>query len=618
MKLLPQPQKLCMQEGVFYTNYTSRIVIDSSCGANVFLYAQQLQETVKKWCGLEVAIVRGTGRTGDIVLKQQDVTANGQPCYELYVKEDGICIVGATEELLLNGVQTLRQMYAQSGSAVACLTVEDYPGLPNRGFYHDVTRGRVPKLDELKKLVDTMCYYKLNQLQLYVEHTYLFENISELWRDETPLTAEEIMELDDYCYARHIDLVPSLASFGHLYKLLSTETCKELCERENSTEDAFSFWARMAHHTVNVSNPDSIAWVKQMVEEYMGLFRSNYFNICADETFDLCKGRSKHLVENTNVKDIYTQYVTELSEFLMEKGKTPMYWGDILWDAPEKIQNLPKENICLNWGYLANQREDETRQVSEAGAIQYTCPGVAGWNEWINLFKNCYENITRMCSYAYKYGAIGVLNTDWGDFGHINQPEFSIPGMIYGAAFSWNQEQMSFEETNEAVSVLEYADPTGKLMETLCKANGLKVFNWYDVVKFYEASYLPELGEMTNRKDILCMYLEGGEEAVQTLREVRKEFQMSFRAVDSSKKYMLQKYMVALDAMVIWTRICPLVAKAVYDIGEPKESGVQLAAELETWFYYYKQEWRKVSREGDLARISEVVFWYADMLRKMK
>ena len=81
MKLLPQPQKLCMQDGVFYTDYTSRIVIDSSCGANVLLYAQQLQETVKKWCGLEIAIVRGVGRAGDIVLKQQNVAVNGQACY---------------------------------------------------------------------------------------------------------------------------------------------------------------------------------------------------------------------------------------------------------------------------------------------------------------------------------------------------------------------------------------------------------------------------------------------------------------------------------------------------------------------------------------------------------
>ena len=32
-----------------------------------------------------------------------------------------------------------------------------------------------------------MCRYKLNQLQLYVEHTYLFRDFSEMWRDQTPL-----------------------------------------------------------------------------------------------------------------------------------------------------------------------------------------------------------------------------------------------------------------------------------------------------------------------------------------------------------------------------------------------------------------------------------------------
>ena len=34
------------------------------------------------------------------------------------------------------------------------------------------------------------------------------------------------------------------------------------------------------------------------------------------------------------------------------------------------------------------------------------------------------------------YHADGVLNTDWGDCGHINHPDFSLVGMIYGAAFS--------------------------------------------------------------------------------------------------------------------------------------------------------------------------------------
>ena len=40
---------------------------------------------------------------------------------------------------------------------------------------------QVPDLDYLKKLADRMSYYKLNELQLYIEHTYLFRDLSEVW-----------------------------------------------------------------------------------------------------------------------------------------------------------------------------------------------------------------------------------------------------------------------------------------------------------------------------------------------------------------------------------------------------------------------------------------------------
>ena len=618
MKLLPQPQKICMQEGEFYTDYNTRIVIDMTCGVNVFIYAQQIQETIRKWCGMDVQIVKGIAYKGDILLKQDKSLAVERDCYKLTIAEDGICLVGSNEELLLNGVQTLRQIYAQCGCVVPCLEIEDYPGLKHRGFYHDVTRGRVPTLEELKRLVDDMCYYKMNQLQLYVEHTYLFRNFSELWRDETPLTAQEILELDRYCMERHIDLVPSLATFGHMYKLLKTHSYEEYCELEGRAGERLSYWDRMAHHTINVSHPDALDLIKSMIVEYMSLFQSKYFNICCDETFDLCKGRSKHLLdENTTSKDIYTQYVGELSNFLIEKGKIPQFWGDILWGSPQLIQKLPKENICLNWGYGADQGDKETRTIAEAGATQYTCPGAGGWNEWLYIYNSCYQNIARMCTYAYQYGAIGVLNTDWGDFGHINQPEFCRPGMIYGAAFSWNKNIMSFEEINEAVSVLLYGDSTGNIMSLMSKAPGNQGFWWNFAVRFAETEYITELPEKTERKYYVSEGLDKIDGIVARLKEARAEVQKGFRTVDSSSREVLQKYLLGLDAMIIWSRVKPLVAKAMYDLGEPKESGAQVAAELETWFYHYKNEWRKVSKEGDLGHLQHIVNWYADIIRKL-
>lgn len=256
--------------------------------------------------------------------------------------------------------------------------------------------------------------------------------------DDTPLTAEDILELDRYCLDRGIELVPSLSTFGHLYKILGSKHYSHLCELEGSESMPFSLRGRMHHHTINVSSPESLEFIKGKIREFAALFTSGQFNICADETFDLGKGRSSSLKESLGIHRLYINYVKDLCECVISCGKRPMFWGDVIAGEPELLKELPAETICLNWGYAKNQREDETRALDAAGAVQYLCPGVCGWNHLIPLYENAYCNIKIMCDYARKYEAVGVLNTDWGDFLHINHPEFSIPGMIYGAACSWN------------------------------------------------------------------------------------------------------------------------------------------------------------------------------------
>ncbi|MDQ9777783.1 glycoside hydrolase family 20 zincin-like fold domain-containing protein, partial [Acinetobacter baumannii] len=74
--------------------------------------------------------------------------------YRLTIEKDGVRIVGGSARGLLYGVQTLRQILRQKGANLPFMEIEDCPQMANRGFYHDVTRGRVPKLFWLKKLAD--------------------------------------------------------------------------------------------------------------------------------------------------------------------------------------------------------------------------------------------------------------------------------------------------------------------------------------------------------------------------------------------------------------------------------------------------------------------------------
>ena len=602
MYLLPKPRKWKTTEGIFTICYNRAIVVDNSCPSEVYEDAKLFQQVLCESLGFALRITRGSACPGDISLRLDE--ALEAQAYELHINAGGITIIGGDACGLFYGMQTLRQMTQQEGCCLPYTSIQDKPQIEHRGFYHDVTRGRIPTMDYLKKLVDRMAAYKLNQLQLYMEHTFLFAKFSEVWRDDTPLTPEDILELDAYCRKRHIELIPSIACFGHLYKVLRTRTYCHLCELPDMEQEPFGFVDRMKHHTLDVSNPESMQLAKSLIDEFMPLFTSKYFNICADETFDLGKGKSAGLAETKGTQRMYLDFVKELCGYVVSKGKTPMFWGDIICAFPEAVQELPKETICLNWGYDADWPEDSTRKLSEAGARLYNCPGVSGWDQLVNQIRVSYENISRMCHYAVDYQAEGVLNTDWGDCGHINHPDFSLVGMIYRAAFSWNPEIPDFDEINRQISRIAYGDVSETLVSVLAKISVCWKFTWRNAVDRLEQ--LPE---------VPLYSMEVYQKAAEQLEEIKGELYASVSRLPVEQKKQIHAYLIALQGMILLQKLGMVLTG---DQTSDEICSVQrcaLAEELEYWLYDYKALWRSVSRESELFRIQHVICCYADWLR---
>ena len=210
-------------------------------------------------------------------------------------------------------IQTIRQLIMQYGLILPSLQIQDFPEIPVRAYSYDVSRGRVPKLSWLKTLVDQLSLYKYNQLQLYVEHVIDLDDTIESWIGHSPLTCNEIIDLDEYCYARGIELVPTLATFGHMYEILRSNSYKHLGEFPEQAERPFSFVERMMHHTLNPTNPNTIPFISKRIKDYASLFKSNKFNIGADETFDLGCGESKNVAEKIGVANLYSSYIKTVS-----------------------------------------------------------------------------------------------------------------------------------------------------------------------------------------------------------------------------------------------------------------------------------------------------------------
>ena len=602
MEFLPNPHKITHPDGVCLLDAQSHITLCATA-PTALLYAQILQACLRDYAGLEVPFTRGRPRAGDMVLAI-DTTLPADH-YTLTVAPEGITLKAGGDEALCNGVQTLCQYITQHGAALPALEVEDWPDLANRGYYQDCSRGRVPTLDYLKKVADLLCRYKINQWQLYIEHTYLFRDLSEAWRDDTPLTAQEILELDDYCAVRHIELVPSLSSFGHMYRILSTKTCCDLCELPDSEKLPFSYTYAANHHTLNVSNPDVVDFVKGMIDEYRPLFRSKKFNICNDETFDLGKGRSKALADEKGERELYLSHVKALCEYLVAQGVTPQFWGDIMWRFPESCAELPKETICLNWGYWPHQREDEVRDIAASGITQYTCPGVCGWNRWMPLMHDSYLNIRAMCHQAHKYHAVGLLNTDWGDYAHVNDPRLSVPGILYGAAFSWNAEPVEFEELNAAISRLYYGDASGTFAGLMAALQDYEVFDWRHTVNWIECD------EETRKQILSEIDFTKVETANRAVTEAKAAILAATPHLPAGRKEIVQVLCQTADIIILWNQI-----GAWLNAGQPHGPEADaLAAALEHWLQRYRAQWRQVSKESGLPTLTNLICRYADVLR---
>lgn len=649
MYLLPQPKKTNWQEGRFLLRYDTSIMIGNAAAAEekelLLQYAHMLQAEITKATGLSLSVLRARNlvEKGGILLTVEPreiadqladspeqvpagllADSRNQESYKLTVTSDGITIAACTTAGVLYGVQTLRQMIRQAGAMLPTVIIEDAPDIAERGLSYDTTRGRVPTLEELKRQADLLSFYKMNQLQLYVEHSYLFREFGEVWRDDDPLTAEEILELDAYCRKLNIDLVPSLASFGHLYEVLRSKTYAHLCELEHSEEGEFSLVERMAHHTVDVSNEESFTMVSGRIEEFMGLFTSRYFNICADETFDLCKGRSKALGEEKGVKQVYLDFLKQLCGFIVSKGRIPMYWGDVLLEKPELLPEMPEDAICLNWEYWPQVTEDKVKILVDAGVKHlYLCPGVQSWNHLINRHKDAYQNIFLMCRNAHKFHAQGVLNTEWGDLGHVAHPEFSTIGQIYGAVFSWSDKELAEEEINKRISVIQYGDASGQAVNVFRNLAETECVNWWHAVQYKENKE----GKLTNPKDQkLTRIIFAGEEDAVDGERVQEQLRRSDELLDKLYGLLpkvsqdMRQDVVAYIIMGQGQKLFTMTGHALYQYAEGEKvtyDCVKLAEQMEYWLMDYKKLWRSVSKESELVHITQVVCWYADRLREM-
>ena len=614
MYLIPRPKEYKETLEQFIINKKTKIVLPSTCTSNELESALILKEAIKNQSGISLNITKSfkEGYSENEIRIIIDNLLEKEE-YKLNIKDEYIEIIGSESSGVYYGIQTLIQILKQDGIRLRGINIEDSPYFKNRGYFADITRGKVPSLESLKKLVDKLSFYKINQMQLYIEHTFAFKDMSEVWRDKDPITAEEILILDEYCKKRHIELVPSLATFGHLYEVLRTKSYEDLCELENSRESEYSYIDRMAHHTLDVSNNKSLELVYNMLNEFIPLFSSNKFNICCDETFDLGKGKSKDIAEKIGSGKLYVDFLNKVISFVKNHNKTVLFWGDVILNHKELLKDIPEDTICLNWDYWCKATENNTRTIWESNRKQWVCPGTGGWSHLMNLIENSFENINRMVSYGVKYEAEGILNTDWGDYGHINLLSNSVPSIIYGASLSWNPNiEKDFDYEYKAISLLEYGDESLQLVNALKELSECQTVGWSELI-WWKERFSDKVKADFEKLDHYKI-----KESYEKAKEI--EERLLILSTKLKNKESTQDFILAANGIALINAFFLTLLKEEFNKNEvatfntPKD----LARDFEEWLYDYSIKWRENNKESELYRIRDVIIYVCDYLRDIK
>ena len=261
----------------------------------------------------------------------------GEEAYRLDLAPERIELSAATRTGIIRGVQTLRQL-EREGEFDACV-IEDAPALPIRAFHVDF-RPKSYRLEYLLHTIDRLAELKYNFLLVEWENKYPYTRRPEVVHPEA-LTPDELAELKRRCAKYAIEIMPLVQTFGHLEFALTPEENSPL--REVADDPA----------EICPLKPDAVAFVKSLVRDIIdGHAESRFIHLGSDETYRLgtcpaCRancekvGRSAHFIN----------HMKKIARVVLDAGKIPVMWNDMLIHHPDAIDMLPEEMVMLDWHY---------------------------------------------------------------------------------------------------------------------------------------------------------------------------------------------------------------------------------------------------------------------------
>lgn len=322
---------------------------------------------------------------------------------------------------------------------------------------YDLAREQSPSLDVLRNLCRLSLEGGYNAFGLYMEHRFAYPSAP--WAaGKGAVTPDMVVTLIGEF--PELQIIPFVNLLGHFEGFMYTEGGQEFSEE--------SFVGLQACPSCS----GFLQLAQSLLEDVLRIFKSDVIHIGGDETAQLgkcpiCAQKvRKWEAEGEGIDGkarLYGEHFGPLAQRVMEAGRRPAIWGDMLLEHSTAGSFLPKETLVFDWQYFGGATETSTTLMKQGFEV-VLCPTLHTYNApWFHVLES-EQNIRIHAREARDMEAHGVCITTW-EMGLFGSYDTLFPAIREaGKLISQSIESTSAAEADDLLP-LQFAEEDSRFLK---------------------------------------------------------------------------------------------------------------------------------------------------------
>jgi len=455
--LIPKPVSAVGERGSFdLTDQTDIYVLSESPELKQIgqYLADKLNPSTK--LGIEVkttTVAPGPGNIFISILTGEVDGELGEEGYELDITTKSIKLIANKPAGLFHGIQTIRQLLpskvekteGQKGPwKISNGVIRDYPAYAYRGSMLDVAR-HFFEVDEVKRLIDQLAYYKFNVLHLHLADDQGWRIEIKSWPNLTAIggksevgggtggfyTQEQYSDIVKYAQDRYITIIPEIDMPGHTNAALASYP--ELNCNGRATE--LYTGVEVGFSTLCTDKEITYKFVDDVIRELAALTPGPYIHIGGDES-------------HSTPIEAYIPFVNRVQEIVISHGKQVLGWDEIA------LSTMKPNTVVQYWA----KAENAVKGIAQGAKVlmspsknayldmQYDSLSIYGlhWAAYIEVDQAYNWDPARLVPEIRKENVIGIEAPLWSEtVSNSTEAEYLIFPRLPGyAEIGWTPSEM--------------------------------------------------------------------------------------------------------------------------------------------------------------------------------